>query len=113
MPKIYQYADIVLLPSKRTNTWEEQYGMVFVEAMASGLPIVTYDTGTITEIISSEVIKEEGDIDGLANSLINLIKDKKARLKLGTMGRVRAEKFFDSKKSATEIKNLYISLCKR
>ncbi len=51
MPKVYRDADVFVLPSKKTKTWEEQYGMVLIEAMASGLPVVAYDTGAISELV--------------------------------------------------------------
>ena len=111
MPKVYENADLFILPSKRTKTWEEQYGMVLVEAMASGLPIVAYDTGAIREIMDSAgVYIHEGDIGGLAFAIRHLMADRAFAAKLGTMGRRRAESEFDSRKSAKKIEQLYESI---
>lgn len=108
MPKVYQQADILVVPSKRTKTWEEQYGMVLVEALASGLPIIAYDTGAISEVLGGVgLLVKEGDIDGLTSSIIYLLKNKNLREKLGRMGRERAEKEFDSKKTAKKIQEIY------
>lgn len=108
MPKVYQEADIFVLPSKRTKTWEEQYGMVLVEAMASGLPIVAYNTGAIAELVEDAgLLVEENNIDQLANSIKQLIEDKDLRVKLGKIGRRRAEKYFDAKKTAQNLEKIY------
>ncbi len=108
MPEIYQDADIFVLASKTTKTWEEQYGMVLVEAMASGLPIVAYDTGAISEVIGTAgILVKEGDKNDLTISIKHLIENKKLRSKLGKMGRKRAEKEFDAKKTAKKIASIY------
>ena len=46
MPKLYQSADVFLHLSK-----EESFGNVFLEAMASGLPIVGYDSARLRWIV--------------------------------------------------------------
>lgn len=108
MPKVYQEADIFVLPSKTSKTWEEQYGMVLVEAMASGLPIIASQTGAIPEVVGDcGYLVEKGDVAGMTKQLINLINDAKLRGKIGRMGRVRAEKYFDRKKTAKKIEKIY------
>lgn len=108
MPKVYREADIFVLLSKRTKTWEEQYGMVLVEAMASGLPIIAYDTGAISEIVGNVgILIKEGDKKKLTTSIKHLIEVDELRVKLGKMGRQRAEKEFDAKKTARKILKIY------
>lgn len=108
MPEIYRSADIFIMPSKTTKTWEEQYGMVLIEAMASGLPIVAYNSGVIAENLGDAgILIKEGDVNGLCNAILRLSNDKDLRLKLGTMGRRRAEKYFDSRKTAQKIARIY------
>lgn len=113
MPGIYREADIFCVPSKKTKTWEEQYGMVFIEAMASGLPIVTYRTGAIPEIVHGcAVFAEKESSASLASALMKIITEKELGAKLGTMGRERALSRFDAKKTALEIAKLYTTLCR-
>ncbi len=112
MPEIYQNADILVMPSRKTKTWEEQYGMVLVEAMASGLPVIAYDSGAISEVLSgSGILVGEGDIGSLRENIIKLTKDKELRLKIGKMERKRVEQEFDSKKTAQKIKTIYENNC--
>lgn len=112
MHKVYQRADLFVLPSKKTKTWEEQYGVVLVEAMASGLPVVAYATGAIPEVLGNVgILVKEGDIGGLTASIIRIISDKNVRTKLGKMGRERAEREFDRISNAQKIKKIYENLC--
>jgi len=114
MPKAYQEANMFILPSKSTKTWEEQYGMVLIEAMASGLPIIAYDTGAIKEVVGNAGIYiNEGDVSGLAFAIRNLSMDTIFAGKLGTMGRERAKKEFDCRKTAKKIEQLYKKIMKQ
>ena len=111
MPAVYQDADIFVLPSKKTKTWQEQFGMVLVEAMASSLPIVATRSGAIPEVMGKcGMLVEEKDVIGLYKALRVLIKDESLRVKLGKMGRRRAEKYFDSQKVARKIEKVYDNL---
>jgi glycosyltransferase involved in cell wall biosynthesis len=108
MPMVYAQADTLCVPSKKTQTWEEQLGMVFIEAMASGLPIVSYSTGAIPEVVGEAgILLKDGDIEGLGQSFKRLTEDTQMRVKLGTMGRERAEKMFDCEKTRERIYKLY------
>ncbi len=108
MPDVYRSSDILVVPSKTTKTWEEQYGMVLVEAMASGLPIIAYNSGVISEIIgSSGILVEEGNINQLTNQILRLFEYSNNRIDLGLKARRRAEQFFDSRKTAQEIARMY------
>jgi glycosyltransferase involved in cell wall biosynthesis len=111
MLEVYRQADIFILPSKHTKTWEEQYGMVLVEAMASGLPIIAYDSGAIREVISDVgLLVKEGDINQLCKALQELVIDEKRRKLLSQAARVRAEQEFDRNKTARILTQLYKKL---
>ena len=112
MPDVYKDADIFCLPSKKTATWEEQYGMVFVEAMACGLPIISYKNGAITELVGEAGIFVKEEESELTASLLSLSTDRHKRTKIGTMGEARAKKLFDSAKTARAIENLYLTVLK-
>ena len=72
MPIIYRLMDVLVLPSKSTNYWKEQYGRVLIEAMASGIPVVGSNSGAIPEVIDGMgSIFEEGNIENLAKAILN------------------------------------------
>lgn len=109
MPEVYRTADIFVLPSKETKTWKEQYGMVLLEAMASGLPIVTTGTGAIREVCGDVAIYS--DSANLNATLAKLVKDKHEREKRGKQSRARAEKYFDRRIFARKLEKIYENLC--
>ncbi len=86
LAKIYQRADIFLLPSLH-----EGMSNTILEAMASGLPIITTDTGGTKELIKGNgiIVKQENSIE-IADAVIKLF-DIKKREEFGAKSRVIAE----------------------
>ncbi|MGH2876082.1 MAG: glycosyltransferase family 4 protein, partial [Solirubrobacteraceae bacterium] len=72
MPALYQSASCMVLASLPRRGWEEQFGMVLAEAMASGTSIVAARSGAIGEVVGSEALLfEPGDWFGLARALLD------------------------------------------
>lgn len=110
--KAYQQADIFCLPSKTTKYWQEQFGMVLLEAMASGLPVVTTDTGAIKEVCGEVALyAKPSNPDDLQSKLEQLICDPKLRVSLGNYARIRVSENFDKNKIAQKIYKVYQELC--
>jgi|ERR1700733_6508442 len=60
-------SDVLVLPSRRTDTWQEQFGLVLTEAMAEATVTVGSRTGAIPEVIGSEdLLFEEDNFRSLA-----------------------------------------------
>lgn len=109
--KEYRRADIFCLPSRSTDTWQEQYGMCLVEAMASGLPIVTTDSGAIPEVSGeAALVSHQGKVRELQNNLEKLINSQDLRDNLSHIGRLRAIEKYDHQKIAKQIEQIYRSL---
>lgn len=108
IPAIYNSADIFFLPSQSTSTWEEQYGMSLIEAMACGLPIVTSTSGAIPEVVGDAGIKlREFDVDKMVKTLRDLIQNPEKRRELSRLSLARAKSFYDSKKISKHLSKLY------
>jgi glycosyltransferase involved in cell wall biosynthesis len=70
LPAVFGNASCLVLASLPTPTWEEQFGMVLVEAMAAGIPIVASTCGAIPEVAGpSADYFAPGDWLGLARLL--------------------------------------------
>jgi glycosyltransferase involved in cell wall biosynthesis len=70
MPALYRSATGLVLGSLPTRGWEEQFGMVLVEAMASGTPVVAADSGAIPEVLGSYgALVRPGDWKAMAEAL--------------------------------------------
>jgi glycosyltransferase involved in cell wall biosynthesis len=107
--KQYQKADLFFLPSRTTPMWEEQYGMALVEAMATGLSIITTNSGAIPEVIGpAGVILPEQDVPAMVESIDGFLSYDCTVKTLARAGRARAERLYDSKKVARELSRLYL-----
>ncbi|MCE7898019.1 hypothetical protein DCC61_03990 [Candidatus Microgenomates bacterium] len=91
MPAVYAESDIFFLPSLTTSTWEEQYGMVLLEAMASGLPVVTTNTGAIPEVVGeAALVLNPTTYHDLVSPLKDLLTQPRLRQKLAKLSLARA-----------------------
>lgn len=90
LPKYYHLADIFVLPSLY-----ESFGIVFLEAMASQLPIISTNTAAIPEIVSKEVgiLVNPKNIAELKKAIIKLMNDKRLRKRMGEKGEKVAKNF--------------------
>jgi glycosyltransferase involved in cell wall biosynthesis len=82
MPQVFARASALLLGSQSSALggrhpfdvprafWEEQFGFVFVEAMAAGLDIVATTNGAIPEVLQGQgTLVPAGDYLGMARAL--------------------------------------------
>lgn len=99
--KLLAAADIFCQP----NTGPEPFGIVFVEALAAGLPVVSTAIGGALEIVDENCGKlvPPDDAGSLALALGELIEDQQLRSKLGGHGPVRARNLCLPKKQIGEL----------
>jgi L-malate glycosyltransferase len=91
LPKIYERADIFVLPSLN-----EGMSNTILEAIASGLPVVATDTGGTQELIKDGVnglVVKMKDTNDLAEKIEKLINDRGLRQKMAEESRNLALKF--------------------
>lgn len=108
MPRFLRSLHVLVLPSRTTPRWKEQFGRVLIEAMACGVPVIGSDSGEIPHVIGSAgQIFPEGDADALRNCLQRLIHEPQARIVQGEAGRARVEQHFTMRRVAQETVALY------
>jgi len=54
MYKLHNISDLFVLPSISTRSWQEQFGMVLIESMACGTPVISTYSGSIPEVVVME-----------------------------------------------------------
>jgi phosphatidyl-myo-inositol dimannoside synthase len=92
LKQYYARADIFVMPSR-----QEGFGLVFLEAMASGKPVVGGDCGGAPEVIQDGVtgfLVDPDDACTLANRVAHLIEDETLRRRMGEAGRQRVEQCY-------------------
>ena len=90
---LYASADAFVLPTRR-----DPFGLVFVEAMAAGLPVVGTTVNAVPEIVAdgeTGLLVPPGDRPALARALDRLVDDAALRQRMGRAGRARAAEQFD------------------
>ena len=94
LPTRYRTFDAVAVPSLTTPTWVEQFGRVAVEAMASGVPVVVSDSGSLPGVVGSAgLLARPGDAAHWAEQLQLLHDDPAVWSRCAVAGRTQAERF--------------------
>jgi len=90
LPQFYANADVFVGPSiTHENGWKEAFGLVFAEALAAGLPVITTDNGGIRDIVIDDVnglVVPEKDATAIANAIKKLAGNPDLRDRLGMTG---------------------------
>jgi glycosyltransferase involved in cell wall biosynthesis len=111
MPAVYQEHDVFVFPS----IWEEPFGLTHLEAMASGLPVVSTANGGQGEFLVDEgnalTFKPE-DVPGLARQLVRLLTDDALYARLSQEGRATATQGFSFSRYVDELEGLLQNACK-
>lgn len=91
MPGWLKKLDVLVLPSRTTAIWKEQFGHVLAEAMLAGVPVIGSDSGAIPEVIGEAgLLFPEGDVIALRECLSFLMACPGERQRLAEAGRQRA-----------------------
>jgi glycosyltransferase involved in cell wall biosynthesis len=92
------------------STQPEPFGMVIIEAMACGTPVIVSAAGGATEIFEegeNALSHSPGDAVVLAQQILRLAQDAGLRRQLGASGRATAERLYAGKRLAKELIGLY------
>ena len=110
MPGIYLLGDVFVAPSQL----EEGLGLVFLEASACGLPIISTRQGGIPEVVVHEktglLLGKKEDVSELAAKILGLLREPEVRRQLGEEGRRTMEDHFSWTRIAEATERLYDSL---
>jgi glycosyltransferase involved in cell wall biosynthesis len=107
VPRLASAADIYCQPNREP----EPFGVVFIEALAAGLPVVATAAGGAMEIVTNECgrLVPIGDPSALAATLRTLIADPRLRVALGERGPDRARALCDARTQAARLTEILTS----
>jgi glycosyltransferase involved in cell wall biosynthesis len=111
---LMQKAIVLVQPSVTARTGDsEGLGSVFLEAAASGIPVIGTRHGGIPEAVVDGVtgfLVPERDADALAEKLLVLLSDKSLREEMGRAGRKMVEDKFDMRRQTEKLEKIYEGL---
>lgn len=84
----------------------EPFGLVNIEAMAMGKPVVAFAHGALSEIVVHQetgLLVPPGDVDQLAEAILTLLQSSENRRQLGQAGRQRVKTHFTIQQTAVQI----------
>jgi len=105
VPQLMAAFDVFAHPS-----WEEPFGMVFLEAMAMKRPVVAWASGGAPEVIvdgETGLLAERGSIPSLAAGIIRLLQDSALSARFGEAGRRRVEQIFTPARMSGRMLDVY------
>jgi glycosyltransferase involved in cell wall biosynthesis len=101
---LFAAADVFVLP-----TLGDAMPWVIIEAMASGLAVVSTRIGAVPELVldgATGLLVGPGDVAGLAEALKRLAARPEVRLGMGAAARRRAEEMFDERRNGPQVLEL-------
>lgn len=108
LPHHYLAADVVVLPSAYRS---EAFGIVLLEAMAAGRPVVSTELGTGTSFINQHgetgLVVASRDPSGLATAINRLLADPEERRRMGANGQRRVDELFHIEKMVDRTLAIY------
>ena len=96
--KELEWAHVAILPSQA-----ESFGRAIAEAQAAGLPVISYDTGSIPEIVENGVtgwLAPHKRVDMLAQAITEATQNPEKTFHMGIKGRDRVTKLFSWENTA-------------
>lgn len=106
LPKYYRLADLFVLLTHKDESSEEGWGTVFLEAAASGLPVVAGRVGGVEEVVDNlrtgllvDVYQDQSVVSGVAD----LLREEKYAKELGIAGRERVLNEFQWDKQISKL----------
>lgn len=105
LPDYLKKAAVFACPSITLKWWEEQVGMINLQAMACGVPVISTESGAIPEYVpdgKAGILVPEKNPNALAKALVKLLEDKKLRDKMSKFARKYAVSHYDAGKNVRE-----------
>ena len=106
LPEIYRQADLLILPSINKN---EAFGLVLLEAMACGVPVIASDlpgVRTVFENGRQGLLCNPGDISDLKNKIEEILSDENKRKQMSQEARKLAKEKYNWKKIGKKLNKL-------
>ncbi len=110
LARVMNALDVLVLASRTTPSWKEQFGRVIIEAQACGTPVIGSDSGAIPEVIGSGgLVVPERNPMALAQALEEMRSRPEQRQRMGALGRQQVEKQYTWERVAQQMRDIYLA----
>jgi len=96
-----------------TSVWPEPFGIVALEAMACGKPVIAFESGGLNDIIingkTGFLIKPK-DHSAITNKIMTLLRDKKLAIEIGRDARDLVERNYTIERMCANYEKIYAVL---
>lgn len=106
VPAEYARMTVVVIPSRTTPTWMEQFGRIVIEANAAGIPVIVSDSGELPATVAATgggVVVKEGDVPALRTALVEMLADPTRAHALGAAGQATVRARFSPDAVAADL----------
>lgn len=106
LPKCYACADMLVLPSIST----ESFGLVLVEAMACGKPVIASNLPGVRTVVDHNVngfLVQPGDVEDLTEKIYYLLHNDDVCKSFGREGRKKTEERYSWQRIAERLESIY------
>ncbi len=111
LPEAMNAMDALLLVSRTTPTWKEQFGRVIIEAQACGTPVIGSDSGGIPEVVGrGGIIVPEANPEALAGAIGKLRDNPGYARELGRLGLEQVKERYTWERIAEQMRDIYLEL---
>ena len=109
--EFYNQAELFVLPSKTTSLGEKEgLGLVVLEAMMAGVPVIGSDCGGISETIVHQktgLIVPEDDVDALHGAMVELLNNASLRTELAENAHAEIDRTYATESLTNTMKQWY------
>lgn len=113
LPKYLHLVDVFACLSITLPWWAEQVGMINLQAMSCGVPVVSTFSGAIPEYVPNGkvgILVPEKNIEKTNQALIKLLKNQRLRLKLGEQAQQFAREHYSAKINVQKAQKILLHL---
>ena len=114
LPEVYATSTIYLGPSRMDKEINvEGFGISFIEASASGIPVVAGDSGGVRSAVrdgETGLVVNATDVGAIADSIAGFLRDDERRRSFGEAGRRAVETHYNWDRVARETREFVVSV---
>jgi glycosyltransferase involved in cell wall biosynthesis len=110
LPDHYRLADVTVLPS---TTMGEAFGLVLVESMACGTPVIASDLPGVRTVVthgSDGLLVRPGDSAALGQAIEQIVQDEPKRQAMGRAGLAKVAKRYNWEQIGAQLEQIYLDV---